>query len=141
MADMGYAVLGAWLIQAAVGAALLLSVRRHARRRVPRAIVAHAVLMLLFAAPWLAYVITGRAWWPWIAIGILMVGIPFGETMMVRRARALRGETTPGMRDYGRAVALIVQGRFPRRVAFHALFSAVVFFPALAVAIGATVAA
>lgn len=139
--NMGYLVVAVWLVQALVGATLLVGFFRSTRRSAPPAIIAHALLMIGFLGPWLAYLATGQAWWPWIALDVLMIGIPFGETMMVRRTRKLRGESNPGMRDYGHAVAAIVAGRFPLRVAFHALFSAAVFFGALAVAISATVVA
>ena len=69
-----------------------------------------------------------------------MLAIPFGETMMVRRSRRLRGITSPSGGDYGRAIADVFRGRMPPKVAFHSLFSPVVFFSCLGVCIGATIA-
>lgn len=136
---MRYAVLGAWVIQAVVGTTLLVGWARRARSGVAPAV--HAVIMLVCLAGWVVFVVTGLVAWAWAAVAALCAGIPFGEVMMVRRSRSIRRERNPGLRDYGSAIRTVFEGRMPPRVTFHALFSAVVFFGSLGVAIGATVAA
>lgn len=138
---MGYAVLGAWLIQAAVGVMLLVGWARHARGAGAGAVLTHALLMVGYLVPWSLFIATGAPAWAWTAIGVLFVGIPFGDAMMVGRSRSIRGERNPGLRDYGSAIGSVFAGRMPRKVTFHAIFSAAVFFGSLGVAIGATVAA
>ncbi|HWI30273.1 MAG TPA: hypothetical protein VNT50_02175 [Microbacterium sp.] len=136
---MGYVILAAWVIQAIVGVTLLVGWVRHARGADSRVVSAHVALMVVYLAPWIAFLATGAAGWAWVAFGVLLVGIPFGDAMMTRRARRVRGETNPGMRDYGLAIGMVFTGKLPPRVIFHALFAPVVFFGSLAVAIGATV--
>ena len=51
----------------------------------------------------------------------------------------MRGWGDRGLRDYFPAIGVALSGAFGPRVIFHMLFSAVVFFGALAVCIIATV--
>ncbi|RAF63540.1 hypothetical protein DN546_34615 [Burkholderia multivorans] len=74
-------------------------------------------------------------------MGVLCIGIPFGDVLMMHRSRRIRGERRPGLRDYGAAIGDVFAGRMPAKVAFHALFGGLVFFGSIAVAIGATAAA
>ncbi|MFD4958393.1 hypothetical protein [Microbacterium sp. NPDC058389] len=138
---MGYAVILAWLIQAAVGATLLVSWARHARGRDAGLVLTHVTMMIGFLVPWTAFVATGVVAWAWAGFAILLVFIGFGDATMVRRARAVTGVSEPGARDYWRAVRVALKGRLGWRVTFHALFAPVVFFGSLAVCIIATVAA
>jgi hypothetical protein len=138
---MGFPVLVVWLIQAAVGVTLLVSWARHENGRNGSLIVPHAAMMLAFVVPWTVFIVTGAVGWAWAGFTILLVFIGFGDATMVRRARAVTGAPNSGLRDYGPAIAVAVSGRLGRRVIFHALFSAVVFFGCLAVCIAATVAA
>lgn len=138
---MGYVMLGVWIIQAAVGVSLLVTWARHGRRTAAAAVLAHVSFMVIGLALWVTYLATGGALWPWLAVTTLCVGIPFGEVMMVRRSRRIRGTRRPRLADYGAAIGTVFAGRMPPRVGFHALFSAAVFFGSLGVAIGATVAA
>ncbi|GAA3913553.1 hypothetical protein [Microbacterium invictum] len=137
---MGYVVLGAWVIQAIVGAILLGEWLRHARGAGRGPLLVHISLVVLYLAPWVAFVVTGAAWWAWIAVAVLTVALSFGDVMMVRRARRLQGRTRPGMRDYGGAIGMVFTGKMPRRVVFHALLAPVVYFGSLGLAIAATVA-
>jgi len=138
---MGYVVLGAWLIQATVGVTLLVSWARRARGQSAALVWTHAVAMVGFLVPWTVFIVTGDPPWAWVGFGVLLVFIGFGDATMVRRERALAGETNPGLRDWVPAARVALSGRLGRRTAFHTWFSGVVFFSALGVAIGATVAA
>lgn len=138
---MEYAILAAWAIQAAVGVIMLAGWVRHARGADAHRVVPHVALMILFLAPWLAFILTGSAWWPWAALTVLLIGIPFGDFVLLDRARRVRETEGKGMRGYGVALQAIFAGQLPGKVAFHALFAPVVFFGTLGVAIGATVAA
>ena len=138
---MGYVVLGAWLIQATVGVTLLVSWARHAHQQSAGLVWTHAVAMVGFLVPWFAFIVTGDPLWTWVGFGVLVVFIGFGDATMVRRARTVLGWMNRGLRDYIPAGRVALSGRLGRRTTFHMLFSAVVFFGALAVAIGSTVAA
>ncbi|MEV7620050.1 hypothetical protein AB0N59_07900 [Microbacterium sp. NPDC089321] len=138
---MGYAVLGAWLVQAAVGTMLLVGWARHARGAAAGSVLSHAMLMVGFLVPWSLFIASGSPFWAWAAVAVLFVGIPFGDAMMVGRSRSIRGETNPGLRDYGSAVGTVFSGLMPPKVTFHALFSAVVFFGSVALAVVATIGA
>jgi hypothetical protein len=137
---MGYAVLGAWVVQVAVGVTLFVGWIRHGRGQSARLIVTHAIMMLSFSAPWIAFIVTGVPVWAWVGFGILLVFIGFGDYAVVQRTRAVRGEINPGLRDEWHAVKMALSGRFGRPLVFHAFWSPVVFFGAMGVAIGATVA-
>lgn len=137
---MPYVVLAAWIVQASVGTWLLIGWARHGRRHAG-AILPHVAVMVTTLVLWVAFLLTENVAFAWATLAGFMIGIPFGETAMVRRSRRLRGITEPGASDYGRAIVDVFRGRLPKPVAFHAIFSAVVFFPCLAVCIGATVAA
>lgn len=138
---MGYVVLVAWIVQAVVGVTLLVSWARHARGRNAGLVLTHTVAMIGFLIPWTVFLATGAPVWAWAGWVVLLVFIGFGDATMVRRARAVRGGSSRGLRDYGSAVVVVATGGLGPRVAFHALFAPVVFFTALGVAIGATVAA
>lgn len=138
---MGYMVLAAWVVQAAVGVSLLVSWARHARGRNRGLVLTHATAMIAFAAVWIVFIITDGLVWAWAGFAVLAIFIGFGDATMVRRSRAVLGESNPGLRDYGPAVRVALSGRLGRRTGFHALFSALVFFPCLAVCIIATIAA
>ncbi|WP_396643392.1 hypothetical protein [Microbacterium sp.] len=137
---MTYFVLGVWVIQAVVGAWLLVGWARHGRHYAP-AIVSHVVLTVAVLILWIVFMASGSVIYAWAALVVLTIGIPPGESMMVRRSRRLRGITEPGAADYGRAIVDVVRGRMPRHVTFHALFAGVVYFSCLGVCIGTTIAA
>lgn len=133
-------ILAAWIVQAVVGIMLLVGWARHARGAGSAAVLVHVVVATVALACWIVFVMVGPALWAWFAVAALCIGIPFGETQMVARSRRVRGEASAGLRDYGLAVGTVFAGQLPARVTFHALFSAVVFFGSLGVAIGATAA-
>ena len=135
---MGYLVLAAWIIQAAVGVTLLVSWARHAKGRSAGLVLTHATAMVVFLVPWIAFIVTDAAVWAWTGFVILTLFIGFGDATMVRRAREVAGTYRPGLGDYGPAIAVAFSGRLGRRTTFHMLFSAVVFFGCLAVCIIAT---
>lgn len=137
---MDLIILGAWIAQAAAGVALLIGWARHAHRAGARAVITHVVVVLACLASWIAFVVTDSVLWAWLPVIGLCIGIPFGETQMVAHSRRVRGEAPAGMRDYVRALGTVFTGRLPALVTFHAIFSAVVFFGSLGVAIGATIA-
>ncbi|GAB3602566.1 hypothetical protein [Microbacterium aureliae] len=138
---MGYVVLGAWGIQAGVGILLLAGWVRHARGADAGRVVSHITLMVLYLTPWAMFVLTGVAWWAWAALAVLLVGIPFGDLVLLDRGRRVRGETGAGMSGYAVAIRALVAGQLPGRVVFHAFFAPVVFFGTLGVAIASTVGA
>ncbi|VXB95895.1 conserved membrane hypothetical protein [Microbacterium sp. 8M] len=135
---MDYIVLAAWTIQAAVGASLLVSWVRHAKGSNAGLILTHVTAMIAFAVLWVVFIVTGAVAWGWAGFVVLVLFIGFGDATMVRRARALRGEANPGLRDYIPAARVSLAGRLGGRTRFHMLFSALVFFPCLAVCIIAT---
>jgi len=137
---MGYAVILAWVIQAAVGVTLLVSWARHARGRDAGLVLTHVMMMVGFLVPWTAFLATDAVAWAWAGFAILLGFIGFGDAVMVRRARAVTGVSEPGAHDYWQAVRVALKGRLGRRVTFHALFAPVVFFGSLAVCIVATIA-
>jgi hypothetical protein len=135
---MGYIVLAAWLVQACVGLSLLVSWARHARGRDAGLVLTHVTAMIAFAVPWTAFIVTGTTIWAWTGFAVLLLFIGFGDAAMVRRARAVIGESRRGLGDYGPAIGVALSGRLGRRTTFHMLFSALVFFPCLVVCIIAT---
>ncbi|MEJ1088939.1 hypothetical protein WDU99_11475 [Microbacterium sp. Mu-80] len=137
---MDLIILGAWIVQAVAGIALLVGWARHAHGAGARAVITHVVVVLACLASWIVFVATGGVLWAWLAVVGLCIGIPFGETQMVARSRQVRGAAPAGMRDYVRAIGTVFTGRLPALVTFHAIFSAVVFFGSVGVAIGATIA-
>ncbi|GAA3760119.1 hypothetical protein GCM10022240_10840 [Microbacterium kribbense] len=137
---MGYLVLVAWVIQASFGVTLLVSWARHARGQDGGLVLPHALMMVAFLAPWTAFVATGLSVWAWVGFGVLTAFIGFGDAAMVRRARALRGEGSRGLRDYFPAIGVATSGALGRRTNFHMWFSPVVWLGSLAVAIVATAA-
>lgn len=138
---MGYLVLVAAVVQAAFGVSLLMSWARYARGQDAGLVVTHVVAMLLFFAPLTLFVVTEQPWWAWASLGVLAVFIGFGDAEVFRRLRRQYGGTDSGVRDYFRIMTAVCAGRHGRRLQVHTIFSAFVFFPVLAVAVGATVAA
>ncbi|MBD3942760.1 hypothetical protein IF188_13750 [Microbacterium sp. NEAU-LLC] len=136
---MGYLVLITGLIQAAVGVALLMSWARHARGQDAGLIVTHVVAMLGFFVPWTLFIATREPLWAWVGFVVLVAFIGFGDTEVVRRTSRDRGVARPRLPDYWRSMVAVCAGRYGRALQFHTLFSAAVFFPALYVAIAATV--
>ena len=135
---MAYLVLLAGLIQAAVGVSLLVGWLRHGRRR-PAVVVGHVAVVTVSLALWIAFSATGLVALAWTAFAVLTVGLTIGDMLLAARARrGVASKTT--WADYGSSIAAVFRGRMPRRVTFHALFSPVVYFPMLAVCIGATIA-
>lgn len=138
---MKYIILGAWVIQAVAGLTLLIKWARHARGKGASSVITHAAIMLACLASWAVYAFTDAILWSWLAWGALMIGIPFGERQMIGRARRLYNDNATGTRSYAIALRAVFTGKLPPLVTFHAVFSAVVFFGSLSVAIGATLAA
>ena len=136
---MGYVVLAAWLIQAAVGVSLFVSSWRGGRTGAPT-VVTHATAGVLGLALWAAFLLTGNVLLAWLAFVVITVGNGFGDAMLLGRSRGLHGATT-FWKGYVGAVGDTFRGRMPPRVTFHALFSGLVYFTCLGVCIGATVAA
>lgn len=133
-------MLGVWAVQAWIGVTLFRSWIAHGRGHHRRATLTHAALMFSYLVPWTLLLVTGSPVWAWIAVAVLTVGIPFGETLMVARSRRLHGAQPAGLRDYGTSISDVFGGRMPRRVAFHALYSAAVYFGSLGVAIALSIA-
>lgn len=136
---MGYLVIAAWVVQAAVGVSLLVSWARHARGRSVGAVMTHALMMVGFLVPWAVFIATGVPLWAWVGFAVLAAFIGFGDTVAVRRVRALRGVPDSGIRDYIPTIKVAFTGALGGRTLFHMCFSGVVFFSTLAVAIAATV--
>ena len=134
---MAWFVLGAWVIQACVGVVLLVGWLRHsgvpgAGARGRAAVLAHLLLSLVALGLWVAFVLTHRILLGWVSLGGLTVGNALGDLLLVRRSRRASGNGLSWRADYGTAIRNVFTGRFPRRVAFHALFAGVVYFGALA---------
>ena len=136
---MAYVVLVAWAIQAAVGALLLARWLRGARPSA-RLVVAHVALGFLIVALWLVFLTTSSLVAAWLAFAAMSIGNAIGDTMLIRRWRRMRGSTAGYWADYGGAIGAVFRGAMPPRVTFHALFAGVVYFLALGVTIGASVA-
>ncbi|MGN7978963.1 hypothetical protein ACTJJ4_15410 [Microbacterium sp. 22195] len=137
---MGYLVLAAWTVQAAVGVSLLVSWVRRARGRSAGAVLTHALMMVGFLAPWAVFIATGSPLWAWVGFLVLAAFIGFGDMVVMRRVRALRGMENSGIRDYLPTIKVVISGALRWRPLFHMCFSGVVFFSTLAVAIAATIA-
>ncbi|MFE6645916.1 hypothetical protein ACFVJS_05100 [Nocardioides sp. NPDC057772] len=135
---MTYVVLVAWLVQAAVGVLLLTGWlrRSHGRSRVA---VTHATLSVVGAASWIAYVLAGPVLWAWAAFALISIGNIFGDSMLLRRTRAMGGSHLSTVSAYKLALRSIFDGRLPVRVGFHALFAGAVYFSTLAACIVDTV--
>jgi uncharacterized membrane protein HdeD (DUF308 family) len=135
---MAYVVLGAWLIQSAVGVALLVEWLRHRRRRAPR-VFSHVALGLIALALWLVFLFQESLLAAWLAFALISVGNGIGDSMLVRRWRRMSGSESGFWTDYGRTIGAVFRGAMPRPVTFHALFAGVVYFLCLGVCIGASV--
>jgi hypothetical protein len=138
---MAAVVLIAWIIQGAVGLTLFVDWLRRGPRRGARTVIPHVVLTLLGLALWVGFMVTGALAAAWISFAILTAGNIFGDMMLLRRARRIAPGATTIRQGYAAAVSSILRRALPPRVSFHALFSAVVYFPCLGVCLGATVAA
>jgi membrane protein DedA with SNARE-associated domain len=122
-------VLIGWIIQAATGLTMLAKSphRRQALRHVIPALTALA-LFVVFAS-------TEQLLWVWLAFAVVTVANVFGDLLLVARGRRLTGETGSFGSDYNAAIGAVFKGKFPIIVTFHALFSGVVFFATLALAV------
>lgn len=138
---MAYVVLIAWIIEGVIGLTLFVGWLRHARGRAAGMVFTHLGLMLTGLALWIWFVLTGALVAAWSAFAVITVGISFGDVMLLRAIRRARPEITSTMGAYGAAIPMIFRGELPRRVGIHALVSPLVYFPCLAVCIGATIAA
>lgn len=136
---MRYFVLGAWVVQAAVGVSLAVGWWRRGRRG-GSTVWAHVAGGVIGLALWVTFLATASLLAAWAAIGAITVGNEYGDRMLLGRVRSRTG-TTSKRRNYPVAVVAIFRGEMPPRVAFHALFSAVVYFSCLGVCIAATVSA
>lgn len=125
-------MLVAWLVQAAVGVSLL-----RGRRATPLVIL-HVLPIAVALGLWTWFAFDGPPAVGWIVFGVLVVALTAGDAIMVRRAAGLLPPEVTGIRRYGRTLGLVFTGRLPAPVVFHALFSAVVFFGALAACLLAT---
>ena len=137
---MEYFVLGAWIVQAAVGLWMLVEWARHGRAHAG-SIITHVALMIVALALWIAFIITDAVAFAWANVLVYCVGIPFGDSMMRRRGRRLRGgEKRPLGVEYWHFIIDVLRGGVPASVRFHGVFSGVVLFSSVGVSIGATVA-
>jgi hypothetical protein len=132
-------VLGAWVIQASVGASLAVSWWRRGRNAVST-VRAHVAASAVGLALWFTFVVTASLVAAWAAVVVITVGNGYGDKMLLGRVRSRTG-TTSKRRNYPVAVSAIFRGEMPPRVAFHALFAGVVYFSSLGVCIAATVSA
>jgi hypothetical protein len=135
---MSYFVLVAWLAQVGVGIVLLTRWFRAGRIHAPT-ILTHVGLSVLGLALWVTYVFTDQVLWAWGALLLITVGNGLGDTMLLRRARAIGGRDLSVLKAYGVALRAMFKGRMPWPVAFHALFAGVVYFSTLAICIVDTV--
>jgi hypothetical protein len=131
---MRYLVLAAWLVQAAVGLALLAAWIARDRRSIV-VVAPHVGLAVTALGLWVVFIATDRVGWGWSAFAIVTVGNGLGDYLLVGRSRQLIGTRSSLARDWARAVGVTFAGRLPGRVTFHALFSGVVYFAALAACI------
>lgn len=131
---MQYFVLAAWLVQAAVGLALLAGWITHGRRNIV-VVVTHVGLSVAALGLWVAFLATDRVEWGWSAFAIVTIGNGFGDYLLVVRSRRLIGTRSSFAKDWAGAAGAAFTGRLPGRVTFHALFSGVVYFAALAACI------
>lgn len=134
---MPYFVLAAWALQAAVGLSLLLQWLRHGRRSALR-VLSHAALGLLSLGLWTIFLVSDASEFAWSAFAVMNVGNAIGDSMLISRWRRMHG-TSGFVADYGGAIGAVFRGQMPPAVAFHALFSGIVYFSCLGVCIGATV--
>jgi hypothetical protein len=138
---MAAVVLVAWIIQGAVGLTLFLDWLRREPRRGARTVIPHVLLTLAGLLFWVGFTVTGALAAAWISFAIITAGNIFGDTMLLGRARRIAPDATTIRQRYAVAIVSIFRRALPRRVSFHAVFSAVVYFPCLGVCVGATVAA
>jgi hypothetical protein len=101
---------------------------------------AHVAAGAVGLALWVTFLVSGNLVAAWMAFVAMTVGNGYGDAMLLGRFRARTG-TTSIRRNYRAALAALFRGQLPWRVAFHALFSGVVYFGCLGVCIAATVSA
>lgn len=133
---MEYFVLGAWIVQAAVGA--LLGVGWLRSRRDAPTVLSHVGLSVVALGPWIAFLVTDAAVWGWVALGLISVGNTLGDALLRNRWRGVTGTHSSFLRDYAGAVLGTLRGRLPATVVFHAWWAGVVWFAALASCITAS---
>jgi hypothetical protein len=126
-------VLVAWLIQGAVGVSMLW------RRRATPLVILHVLPIAVSLGLWIWFASGGPLVVGWIVFGVFTIALGFGDAMMVQGAKRLLPSGVEGVRKYVGTVGLVFSGKLPRRVVFHALFSPVVYFSALAACILETV--
>ena len=132
---MAYFVLATWLLQGAVGVALLAG--RLGHRRDPAIVFGHVGCSVVGLGPWVAFLVTDEAAWGWSALGLITVGNTLGDALLRNRWRGQTGSRTTFVGDYARAIGAVVRVRMPGTVVFHALFAGVVWFDALGACIAA----
>lgn len=135
---MNLFVLAVGVIQALVGVFLLVKWGRGGRHA-PRIVLVHVVLNLTAIAAWVVFLVTGVLWIAWTSFAVLTVGNGFGDALMLARARRVHGASDRFGRGYADALRAVFTGRMPAHVAFHALFSGVVYFGMLIACILASV--
>ncbi len=136
---MAALVLAAWVVQASVGVSLAVTWWRRSRHGAST-VRAHAAAGAAGLALWVTFVVTASLVAAWAAFVVITVGNGYGDDMLLGRVHSRTG-TTSKRRNYPVAIAAIFRGEMPPRVAFHALFSGVVYFSCLSVCIAATVSA
>ncbi|MCR3749256.1 hypothetical protein [Lentzea californiensis] len=119
----------AWIVNTAIGFALLLRLLR-ARRRVPALAYYHLVTSVAGLGVWIAFVATGSALLAWTGFAVLTLHLTLGDTLMVKGWR----RSNPGARGivYFRAMTSLVKRPLPL---VHAALSPLAWFPALAAAV------
>jgi hypothetical protein len=137
---MGYFVLGAWLIQASVGVALLVGWFRSGRVAPVQMVAAHVALGVAGLGLWLLFLIDSNIAAAWLAFLLITVGNGLGDGMLIRRWRRMSGSTSGLWSAYREILRAAFHRKLPKRVVFHSLFSGVVYFSCLGVCIGATIA-
>ena len=136
---MAHVVLLAFVVQASVGVSLATSWWRRSRTGTPT-VNTHVAAATLGLGLWIAFVFTDNLVAAWAAFAAITVGNTLGDRMLLARVHSQTG-TTSMRRNYPVAIAAIFRGLMPWRVAFHALFAAVVYFGCLGVCIASTVSA
>jgi len=137
---MNVFVLMAWIVQVLIGVAVLARwlVRRPVESHFPGGLVAaHILSVVAGLALWIVFVVTGVVWWAWGAFVVLTLVNTFGDRMMTLSFRG-RSARVRGWADYGAAIGEVFRFRRPLN-AVHALMAGVVYFPALAACIIASI--
>lgn len=122
-------VLLGWILQAVTGLTVL------AKSPHRRQTLLHVIPALSALALFVVFAATEQVLWVWLSFAVVTVANVFGDLLLVGRGRRLTGETGSFGRDYSAAIGAVFKGRFPIIVTFHAVFSGVVFFATLALAL------